>query len=180
MKLESGIRKSIERDENGNVINEIFFDETRNVKVMSIEYEYNPDGKVKKETLYDGFSNCVEILYSYDERGNCTEIRETEYNNGKQSYCHIRHNYYDNKNSMCMRIHVPFFVHLLALYLCQYKQRGIIMDNINEQCLETNMQHLSTLIETQYHENNKRKKSTRRRFYQLSDSTERIHRPVYG
>ena len=97
MKLESGIRKTIERDGTGKVIKETFFDEIRNVKVMSIEYKYNPDGKVKKETEYDGFGNCVEILYSYDERGNCTEIRETEYDNGKQSYCHTKRNYYDNK-----------------------------------------------------------------------------------
>lgn len=98
MKLESGIRKTIERGEDGIVIKETIIDEIRNVKVMSIEYEYNPDGKVKKETEYDGFGNCVEILYSYDERGNCTEIRETEYDNGKQSYCHTKRNYYDNKN----------------------------------------------------------------------------------
>lgn len=98
MNLESGIRKSYKRDKNGQIINEIFFDEIRNVKVMSIEYEYNPDGILKKEIQDDGFGNCVEILYSYDERGNCTEIRETEYNNGKQSYCHTMRNFYDNKN----------------------------------------------------------------------------------
>ena len=97
MKLESGIRKTIERDENGKVIKETIIDEIRNVKLITFSYEYNEVGQLKKEIQYDGFGNCVEVSYLYDNNGKCSEICETEIDKGRRSYCHIKQYFYDNQ-----------------------------------------------------------------------------------
>ena len=97
MKLESGIRKTIERGEDGIVIKETIIDEIRNVKLITFSYEYNEVGQLKKEIQYDGFGNCVEVSYLYDNNGNCSEICETEIDKGRRSYCHIKQYFYDNQ-----------------------------------------------------------------------------------
>lgn len=100
MKIESGIRNIIEKDEWGNVISETFLDEIRNIKLISFSYEYNSDAKLKKEIQEDGFGNSVEILYSYDEKGNCSEICVTEIDKGRRSFCFLNQYFYDSQGKM--------------------------------------------------------------------------------
>lgn len=98
MKFKSGIARIINRDRaGGKVINETFIDETRNVKLITFSYEYNEVGRLKKEIQDDGFGNCVEVSYLYDNNGNCSEVCETEIDKGHRSYCHVKQYFYDSK-----------------------------------------------------------------------------------
>lgn len=98
MKIKSGIARIIKRNgPEGKVINETIIDEIRNVKLITFSYEYNEVCQLKKEIQDDGFGNCVEVSYLYDNNGNCSEICETEIDKGRRSYCHIKQYFYDNQ-----------------------------------------------------------------------------------
>ena len=68
--MESGIERIVEKDEKGRVTKEVFVDEIRKTKLISLFYEYGADGKIKKEVHADGFGNMVEIVYWYNESNN--------------------------------------------------------------------------------------------------------------
>ncbi|MBR5232590.1 MAG: hypothetical protein IKW03_00120 [Clostridia bacterium] len=132
MKLESGIRKTIERDENGIVINETFFDEIRNVKLTTFLYEYNEVGQLKKESQDDGFGNCVEVSYLYDNKGNCSEICETEIDKGHRSYCHIKQFFYDSRGKKIKENDIYNETEFITDYV--YDDNGNMIKSIMSDC----------------------------------------------
>ena len=98
MQIKSGIRRITVNDSQGRVSSEEFVDEIRNVKLVSASYEYNTDGRIINEIQYDGYGNRVEIIYSYDERGNITSEIEAEYINGSLTFRLVTEYFYDEQN----------------------------------------------------------------------------------
>lgn len=98
MQLNSGIRKIVNNDCQGRVSSEEFIDEIRNVKLILCTYEYNTDSRVIKEAHYDGYGNRVELVYSYDDRGSCIVVKETEYTNGSCTFRTDTEYFYDEQN----------------------------------------------------------------------------------
>ncbi len=98
MNMESGIDRIIIKDEHTHVISETFFDKIRREKLVSFSYQYDSDGKLIKEIQYDRDGKRIELLYSYDEKSNSSNIRETEYHAGEIIFSGSTQYFYDDQN----------------------------------------------------------------------------------
>lgn len=94
---ESGIRRIVKKDSRDLVTREVFTDELRALTLITIDYEYDTDGRITEETHKDDYGNAVILRYFYgkDKRYFAFEEKELD-KNGQSFACFTEHFYDDN------------------------------------------------------------------------------------
>lgn len=100
MRLESGVKRMLERDEQGRVVSEIFFDEIRNVRLTAFFYEYDSDGRLINEFQDDGYGNYIKIRYWHNENRNYYAYHEKEIHNNITVNSYFKEHFYDSKGKL--------------------------------------------------------------------------------
>lgn len=93
--LESGVIKMVERDEQGRVVSEIFYDEIRNVRLTALFYEYDSDGRLISEFQDDGYGNYIKIKYWHNENSKYHAYHEKEIHNNGFVKSYFKEYFYD-------------------------------------------------------------------------------------
>ncbi len=128
MELESGIKRIVEKDKQGRVTKEVFVDEIRETRLISLFYEYGADGKVKKEVHTDSFGNMVEIVYWYNEDRNYSAFRETEIHKGKRVYTFFKEWFYDENGRTVKENYVYPSFEFTKTY--EYDENGKLLKSV--------------------------------------------------
>lgn len=150
--MESGIERIVEKDEKGRVTKEVFVDEIRKTKLISLFYEYGADGKIKKEVHADGFGNMVEIVYWYNEKRKYCAFRETEIHKGQRVYTFFKESFYDEKGRTVKENNVYPAFEFTRTY--EYDKNGNLLKSVRSDVFDEVVWEYdilgNILIETEY------------------------------